>query len=174
MNKFENRYKDTIIELKKLKAIKADDHVIQQIDHYLNLTNKEFPNLRFFRIALVSFLLVLLGSTTTLVAAQKTTEGSFLYPVKLFVDEVIKNSDQQSLQNNDEQNPDGSKTNNESQPAENLQENELNSESGIQNQNVSITPSPTTMPVNVLEEVAEIVPDPAKGVVEGVSETLQN
>ncbi|MBI3954973.1 hypothetical protein HY338_00890 [Candidatus Gottesmanbacteria bacterium] len=86
-NQFEKDYREIIINLKKLRSIRASDELVGRFTKVLLPQLRVVPVRPFwpilsYRLAIAIFLLTLMTGTGVVFAAERSHPGEFLYPVK--------------------------------------------------------------------------------------------
>ena len=176
-------YKNIINSLNNMGGLKASDSLRQKIILLAEMPSQEkvfYPKF-FTRIAIALSFILLLGAGGVY-ASEKIKPGSVIVPIKNAAVSIksafkINSSNPQAdgdVSDLTHQEPKKGHSVEESDPETAGEEEYINSHIPTSTPSPTLTPNPETKSAEILDAVNEKLPEPAKGIVEGVSETLNN
>ena len=181
MNDFDKDYDNTISEIQILKSLRSSKLLKKKIMYLANSLPEskiQRPKFSLTYISFAAFTLIILAGSG-IYASEKSNPGSLFQPIK-DVASQIKNSISAHKPSSDTGNFDNHSEELSDQTGnQNIEINQAgdeidyspNSSEEISQDN--LTPTPTSKPKGVLEELEDKLPQPAAGVVKGVSESIQ-
>lgn len=176
---FKNEYKDLIKRLNGLDEIRASKNLTNKISllaKQKSKTKNHWPQLLLTRAAFFAVILALLTGGG-IYASEKVDSEKVVDPIKNAAIQFQATLKKKSTTTSKEE-ANNKRGDDEIQSSKNSTEDGSNNKESDKDSNKSNadnpTPEPTTKPENVLGDVSEGLPEPAKDVVEGVKEALEN